>query len=434
MSPLINFKNKSPSHRKKKELVALLLIGASLVSVLFYYNYFIHSPLIQSDLPSINIVSQEDINRDSYVDCQFELFSEDPDDSVALMNARIKFRGHTNAKPKIPKKGYRIELTEEKSLLGLNKDDDWHLLAMYFDFPRMRIKASFELWNSLKDINPTAVLPDTKYVRLFINGEFMGLYLLMERIDQGLFDLDDAQNNNDSSLIFQDKTISDFRKYDNGAWQQDWPNEDDGIYIMDEIMTNLFSFVNDTSDKDFFDTETGIYTKFDKLNLIDFFLFNFFINHKDFWDVNYYIVRNSNPNKFYLIPWDFDGSFGQRGWIIFKHDENPTSKIYLTNELYNRLLNNQEFAINLKMRWKYLRNNLWTEEFIENIIYEIYEDNKEFIEIDTTMWKPITVKDKSLVYSRYLYSTKEFDLNEYINNLFEFIPKRLDFCDSYFAE
>ena len=92
MSPLINFKNKSPSHRKKKELVALLLIGASLVSVLFYYNYFIHSPLIQSDLPSINIVSQEDINRDSYVDCQFELFSEDPDDSVALMNARIKFR------------------------------------------------------------------------------------------------------------------------------------------------------------------------------------------------------------------------------------------------------------------------------------------------------------------------------------------------------
>ena len=86
--------------------------------------------------------------------------------------------------------------------------------------------------------------------------------------------------------------MSNFRKYENSAWQQDWPNEDEGIFIMDEIMTDLFNFVSNTSDEVFFDSRTGIYSKFDKLNLIDFFLYNFFISHKDFWNTNYFIRGN----------------------------------------------------------------------------------------------------------------------------------------------
>jgi len=433
MDSYSNFENKQPIHRKRKELMTIAIIGILTISTIFLYTFIINSPIIPSELPAINIISEGDITPEDYINCNFELISENSEDSISTMEANIKVRGHANAKDKIPKKGYRIELSEEKSLLGMERDDDWHLLAMYYDFPRMRIKTSFELWRSLNTLNPTAILPDSEYVRLYLNGEFQGLYLLTQRVDQKLFGLDDAQNNNLSSLIFQNKKASTFRTYDSGAWEQDWPNEDEDIYIMDEIMTELFNFVCNSPDEAFFDPVTGVYSKFNKLNLIDFYIFNVLIDHKDFWYTNYYIVRDTAPSKFYLIPWDFDGSLGQRGWVIFDFDENPNERIFERNELFTRLINNEDFISECKNRWIYLRQEVWTDEFIFDLVSDIYNDYKEFIKIDTNIWKPITVDDESLVYNRYLYSTKEFSLEEYVNYLFEFIPERLEFSDSYFC-
>lgn len=432
MCPYILFKNKSRLSRRKKELIGIILISSIILSTIFFYTYIINNPIELSNFPTINITTEEEIKFGEYVQCTIELDSKDEDEPVQKLTGRIKIRGHTNAKEKIPKKEFRLELNQRKSLLGMRKDDDWLLLAMYFDFPRMRIKLSMDLWRSLEPTNPTAILPDSEYVGLYLNGKFQGLYLLSEEIDRRLYGLDDAKNNIDSSLIFQLQIEENFTEYHRGKWDQDWPNEEENIYIMDEILPNLISFVTNTTDNEFFNPETGIYALFDKLNLIDFFLFNYFILHGDFWNTNYYIVRNSNPNKFFLVPWDFDGSLGQRGWTLFDSDENPENKIFSKNELYRRLLNNEDFKQECKNRWIYLRDILWTEEFILNKLSDIYKDVGDLIEIDTTMWKPITVEDESLVYNRYLYSTKEFDLDEYVNNLFQFIPERLAFCDQYF--
>ncbi len=421
-------------HRRKRELLAIFLLSAITVSTIYYYTYIINNPTAFSNFPTINITTEGDVKFGEYVDCSIEIDSKDNSEKIERINGRIKIRGHTNAKDKIPKKEYRLELSQGKSLLGMRNDDDWLLLAMYFDFPRMRIKMSMNLWQSLESTNPTAMLPDSEYIGLYLNGEFQGLYLLTEEIDKRLFDLDDAQNGIYSSLIFQVRVAENLTNYYNTKWDQDWPNEDEGYYIIDTILPELIYFIAKTTDEEFFNDETGVYSLFEKQNLIDFFIFNYFINHKDFWDVNYYIVRNTYPSKFFLIPWDFDGSFGQRGWTLYDIDENPETIINSKNMLFKRLLNNQDFKQACKNRWNYLRDFLWTDEYILNILSELYEDIKSLIEIDTTMWKPITVEDESLIYSRYLYSTKEFDLNEYIDKLFEFIPERLKFCDQYFMD
>ena len=104
------------------------------------------------------------------------------------------------------------------------------------------------------------------------------------------------------------------------------------------------------------------------------------------------------------------------------------------NLLFGRLITNKNFRQDCENRWVYLREEFWTNEFIFDMVLDIYDEIEDFIQIDTQMWKPITVKDKSLVYNRYLYSTKEFDLEEYINKLLEFIPERLEYCDLYFSE
>ena len=323
----------------------------------------------------------------------------------------------------LPKKGYRIELCKEESLLGMRKDDDWILLAMYSDLNHIQTKLSFDLYRSLLRTNPTAILPDSEFVCLNLNGEFQGLYLLTEKNDRRLFGLDDAQNSVNSSLIIQSSYAHEnFASYLNEDWEQDWPNEYDGIYIMDKIMSDLVSFIRDTSDEEFFDEKSGIYSIFDEQNLIDFFIFNFFILHDDFWDHNYFIVRNTYPSKFFLVPWDFDRCFGQ--WLTRNSNPHTNDEDFIrsNNVLINRLLDDPTFRNKTNRRWSQLRNELWTEEYILDIISDIYDKIKVVLKMDSSKWYPWLFGDDY-----------EERVEESIDWLYEWIPERLEFCDSYFA-
>lgn len=412
-----SLKDKKPLKEKKKDLYVFIIIASFGLSALMLYSFLTDSDRPPLELPTIYIDCDEKITEFEYVNCTFELVDFDLSNEITPLESKIKYRGDLNARRK--KKGYRLELSKKKSLLGMRTDDDWALFALYRDPERMRNKLSIELWRELLPTNPTAILPDSEYVSLFLNDEFQGLYLLVEKNDKKLFDLDEEQNNIYSSLIFQAKEPTRFREYDPNSWEQDWPNEDDDIFIMDEIMTELFYFVNNTPNDIFFDSDNGIYTKFVKINLIDFYLFNFFILHKDFWYNNYFIIRNSYPNKFFLGPWDFDDSFGHTGPVEFNASVNPEPEIREMSELYNRLLDNTEFRSDCKNRWNELRETLWTEEFILSTLTEIYSEIEHILELELLMWNPDIIED-------------DFDLNDYVSHLFQWILDRLIFTDLYF--
>jgi hypothetical protein len=244
MSTLNQFIKKLPQHKRKN---AILMFSA-----IFLYTYIINLPIITSKYPRINIICNEDPNINNYVNSTFELESEDSKDTIRPIKSKIITRGSSPGKgaDRWPKKSYRIQLSQQKSLLGMRKDDDWLLFAMYMDFPRMRVKMAFELYRSLESTNPTAILPESKYVLLYLNGEFQGLYLLAEKNDRRLFGLDDAQNNINSSFIFQIKHYNNLKEYQKERFEQDWPNEDEDIFIMDQIMTELVSFISNTSDSE----------------------------------------------------------------------------------------------------------------------------------------------------------------------------------------
>lgn len=419
------FENKPIKSRQKKEFYTFSTLASIIVSTIFIYTYIQNSPINSSELPIIKIMTEQNPNYESYINCSFQLSINDEEEFEPL-KSKIRIRGSgTGWNAFSPKKGYRIKLSSDKSLLGMRKDDDWLLIGMYSDYPRMRIKMAFDTWRSLQSTNPTAILPKSEYVLLYLNGEFQGLYLLTEKNDRELFFLDEAQNNVHSSLIFQTKFNTDLKQYDNEAWEQDWPNDYEGIYIMEEILINLTSFIHNSKDDEFFHTETGVYSKFDKQNLIDNFLYNFFIQHKDFWDKNYFLIRNSYPNKFYFIPWDFDECFGQFAWKKYDADDNfiaEISEICSNNELYNRLLGNSNFLEDCRIRWFQLREFLWTDEYFSNMITTLYEEIKDVLELDTDLWNP-GKHDENW----------NCEVYKYIEHLNQWILERLEFCDAYLA-
>ena len=130
----------------------------------------------------------------------------------------------------------------------MRKDDDWLLFAMFLDIPHMRVKLSFDLWRSLEPTNPTAILPKSKYISLYINGQFQGVYLLAEKNDRRLFGLNSPQYSENSSLIFQAGSHrKNFLEYSPDDWEQDWPNKDDGYDISGKILYDLISFIRNVS-------------------------------------------------------------------------------------------------------------------------------------------------------------------------------------------
>ncbi len=424
MSSSIDFVDRPPPRWRRRNLLAFIIISIIAVSTVLFFIYFPYPVEEESDssddhpdFPTIYITCHQALDNENYSNCIFELDSDESSERIDPLEAEIKIRGETSAT--YPKVGYRIEFLNDvkKSLLGMRKDDDWQLFASYYDYTRLKVKLSFNLWRNLLSANhSTAILPRTRYVLLYFNGNFQGLYLLAEKNDRKLFGIEktSATNYTNSSVIFQAKDYTNFTEYEKEKWEQDWPNEDEHLYVKDKILPTLINFVNNSENSTFYHPQNGIFSNFSEINLIDYFLFNFFILHGDFWDKNYFIVRNSHDTLFYLVPWDFDISFGQNATTEYDNETIPISEIRLKNRLYDRLLGNQTFWQNCSKRWDELRNSVWSNESIFNALSTIYSECKPYIQLDLNIWD------------------QPYNSEKYIDQLKDWISDRLDFCDDHF--
>lgn len=92
---------------------------------------------------------------------------------------KVKIRGNaTRLQPKSP---FRIKLESDTSLAGLGESRDYVLLAEYGDISLMQNKAALELANRTTDLYE----PDGEHIDLYVNGDYMGVYLLCEGISIG---------------------------------------------------------------------------------------------------------------------------------------------------------------------------------------------------------------------------------------------------------
>ena len=93
----------------------------------------------------------------------------------------IEFRGSTSQS--FPKKPYGFETWDESGedndvkLLGMPKESDWTLNATYNDKTLMRDGLSYILAGSVMEYAPRV-----RYNELVINGQYRGIYLLVEKI------------------------------------------------------------------------------------------------------------------------------------------------------------------------------------------------------------------------------------------------------------
>ena len=88
-----------------------------------------------------------------------------------------------------PKQSFKLNTIDsdgdakDVELLGMRKDNDWNLNAMYLDETKVREKIAYTFWNEMNTITKH----QSEYVELIIDGRYRGLYLLQEPSDHITF-------------------------------------------------------------------------------------------------------------------------------------------------------------------------------------------------------------------------------------------------------
>ena len=133
---------------------------------------------ITRELPVVHLqVEQEITSKYDYVDVTFDLTNTE--DELHGLTGGIRLRGNSTAG--FDKKPYRIKFDQKVSLFGLTKAKSWVLLADYLDPSCMHNYTAFSLG---AESDALAFTPTAHHVNLYLNGEFMGLYLLCEQVQE----------------------------------------------------------------------------------------------------------------------------------------------------------------------------------------------------------------------------------------------------------
>lgn len=149
-----------------------------------------------SGMPIMVIETQDGgMIRDDVCEAKMRLFDlKFPGREYMSASCQTRIRGATSRG--FDKKGYKLVLDEKLSLLGMRRDDDWILSALYDDAGLIHNKFSYDVWreiardNSVKKDDGTTM----EYVELFCNDTYLGVYGLTERIDAKELSLGDTED------------------------------------------------------------------------------------------------------------------------------------------------------------------------------------------------------------------------------------------------
>lgn len=113
------------------------------------------------------------------------------DGTILSEGALSRIKGRGNDSWRAAKKSYGLKFTEEQDLLGIGSSQNYVLLAGYRDNSLAVYKVTHDL---IQEIGMDYA-PESEFVHLYVEGEYLGMYLLAGKIEVGAerFDLKDLE-------------------------------------------------------------------------------------------------------------------------------------------------------------------------------------------------------------------------------------------------
>ena len=285
---------------------------------------------------------------------------------------RIKVRGNSTG-AYLNQHPFKIKLSKKFDLLTRGDDSykhkEWLLLPMY----TWNIKMTNHQSNILNiagliisKIVGMAWTPEYDFVHMVLNGEYQGMYYLIEPVSRG----DQRVNIDKTGFLIEHDTF--------------WWNED--VYFRTNYQTNTYAYTYKYPDSDdvtediqnsmityMNEIEKAIYEDGDITNYIDIESFaKWMIVHDilgtdDAAGCNRYLCRNNNTSLLQMGPtWDYDSMFRSDSWSTIHS---------FTSFYYSELFKNETFVQTYIKLWKQIRPTII--DIIQSYLEEVYIKYKD---------------------------------------------------------
>ena len=342
--------------------------------------------------------------------------SDTPDFTTA---SQFRIRGH--ASRHFEKSPYLLKFIDEDgednpiSVMGMGAHNEWVLNGPYLDKSLIRNYLCYNLAGEIMEY-----APNVRYCELIVDGDYRGLYLMLESITSG----DDCRLNlrsnvRDSSitgyLLRLDRTVEE----EVGSTRDIYTYMERMIFVRDdeairypgknrlteelarEIELEYSAFEKALYSYDYDTEEYGYWNYIDVDNFVDYFIINEFTRNVDSGRYSTYLYKELGE-KYKLCVWDFNNTMDN-----FPDDEITTENFALSDRVwYDMLFRDEEFAERVIERYWELRRTVFSDEYLNRYIDETLEWLGPAIDRNTERWResieewePLTPEERN-VYSQ----------------------------------
>ena len=270
--------------------------------------------VLKSNLPSISIslngVTLNQINTNSkdikYLNNSLNLFS----DSQNISDSSVEIKGRGNFSWGLPQKSYQVKLSSKVNILGMGKSKTWLLIENYSDNSLLRNKTAYDLASNI-GLDYTQ---KTNHVDLWVDGEYIGIYLLTEKVQVGS---NRVELKNDDGLIVEMDNLyyggedHYFRSNTTGSYfvLKDSDAEDEGVSSFKKFKNYINEFESKlySNDKNWDEISSMI----DVESFAKYYFIQEFTENYDAARTSMFMYKDGDNDILHIGPvWDFDITLG----------------------------------------------------------------------------------------------------------------------------
>lgn len=308
------------------------------------------------------------------------------DDPVFTTNAYIRTRGSSSRE--FEKKGYWLEFQNKDftsnrdiEIDGMVADSDWVLHGPYLDKTLIRNYVCYNIAGEFMDYSPNA-----RFCELFINNEYMGLYVLTEKIKynkDGRVDVSKTEPKlSATSYIIKIDQPTQNKKYRvEGLLEAMGKIYTKKLGVMGIIYPNitLTDEQHDYIEKDIAKVEKTIFSRkirnkegdyrnyIDVDSFVDYYILNEFTANEDATALSTYIYKDVR-GKIKAATWDHNSSFDNY------YDQKNKNRLIFDNAWWYKYLTKDDYFVEKVIRrYKELRKTVLSDEYLMNYIDETVE-------------------------------------------------------------
>ncbi len=359
---------------------------------------FVHpTELMDLEAPVIYVKTSGDvdnINKWMYTDCTVDVVSDQNRFNERNRGARIRGRGNSTW-TYYEKKPYRLKFDEKVDLFGMGKAKDWILLANTVDMSMLR---NYTVYKMAQEFDSMKYTTDCEFAHLYVNDEYLGLYLVVEQVEEGVnrVEIGDGTDGSGTGAAAKPEDTGFLLECGNGGandgqavfWVKQKRDVSVGMVVVKspdpEVITNeQIKYINNYMNSVVAAIADDDFEELCELVDIDTFVDSFICTEYILaGDMGYVFFAYKEPGgKLCLGPlWDYDQSSGcsEHGGTRYTGWDAASP-----HSLYLKLIKNAQFRQLVVDRWMEKYDYIHS---IPDMLYEVAEKYAVDVDANYTRW------------------------------------------------